>query len=286
MREKGEVAEYKKEIVAKLEELFKKYPYFGVVNMRNLPAKQQQRIRRAIREKVTLWMTKKRLIKIAINNLKDEIEGIDGLIPYLEGMPALIFSEQDPFVIAKLIQKNKSKAAIKPGQVAPNDIKVTAGPTDFAPGPIIGQLGALGIKSKIQDGKVEIVSDAVIAKEGEEVGPDAASILARMGVEPVEVGLNLVAVYADGEILEKQLLFIDEQEYLDKITAANAAALALALEVKYYTKQTVQIILQQAFRESKSLALESGVVSKDTMPELLNKAENEASVLKSKIEEV
>ncbi|MBI2112759.1 50S ribosomal protein L10, partial [Candidatus Woesearchaeota archaeon] len=37
-----------------------------------------------------------------------------------------------------MLEKNKSNAPAKPGQVAPKDITVKAGATSFAPGPIIG----------------------------------------------------------------------------------------------------------------------------------------------------
>ena len=44
---------------------------------------------------------------------------------------------------------------------------IPAGPTPFAPGPIIGELGMLKIKAGIEAGKVVIKEDAHVAKKGD-----------------------------------------------------------------------------------------------------------------------
>jgi len=66
------VAQYKKDIVAKLEKLMLDYPIIGAVNMESLPAPQLQKMREQLRGKVELFMTKRRLMKIAIEKVKDK----------------------------------------------------------------------------------------------------------------------------------------------------------------------------------------------------------------------
>jgi len=66
------VAEYKKRIVENIVKLAKEYPIVGAVNMENLPAPQLQAMKAQLRGKVVLVMTKKRLIKIALEKLKSE----------------------------------------------------------------------------------------------------------------------------------------------------------------------------------------------------------------------
>ncbi|MBW2970840.1 50S ribosomal protein L10, partial [Candidatus Woesearchaeota archaeon] len=227
MRPKGEVAVYKKKTVERLVTLMTKYPIIGVVDMENLPAKQLQQIRSALKDKVVLWMAKKRLAKIAISQASKKVPGVEKLSEYLHGMPALIFTEDDPFVLAKILKKNQSNAPIKAGQKAPEDIVVKAGKTNFSPGPVIGQLGALGIKTSIQDGKIAIAADAVVVKEGQEVSEKAASMLSRLGIEPMKIGLQLVAVFENGEVITKDILYVDEQVYIDKILQASAEVTAL-----------------------------------------------------------
>src|SRR3989338_1749214 len=165
------VAEYKKKIVDDIVRLIKEYPIIGVVNMENLPAPQLQAMRAQLRGKVALTMTKKRLMKIALEQVKNEKKGIEKLKEHLNGMPALIFTKDSPFILSKILQKNKSSAPAKAGQTAPKDIIVNKGSTGFAPGPIIGELGMIGIKAGVEGGKVAIKEDVLVARQGEQIKP-------------------------------------------------------------------------------------------------------------------
>ena len=88
-------------------------------------------------------MSKKELIRRALESTKKQ------LIDYLDGMPAILLSELEPFELFSLLKENQSAASAKAGQIAPKDILVNAGPTQLVPGPIVSQLGAAGIKSGI-----------------------------------------------------------------------------------------------------------------------------------------
>ncbi|MBW2983365.1 50S ribosomal protein L10, partial [Candidatus Woesearchaeota archaeon] len=193
------VSQDKKEAVNSFTKLIEEYPVIGAVDVENLPALQLSRMREQLRGTVLIKMTKRRLLTRALNEAKKD--GISELIPYLKGMPALIFTKESPFKLYGLLKKSKSKAPIKAGQTAPNDIVVPAGPTGFAPGPVIGELGAVGIKAGIDGGKVAIKQDAIVAKEGEEISSRLAGLLTRLGIEPMEIGLNLTAAWENGEIL-------------------------------------------------------------------------------------
>ena len=179
------VAEYKKRIVENIVKLAKEYPIVGAVNMENLPAPQLQAMKAQLRGKVVLVMTKKRLIKIALEKLKSERKDIEKLEEHLNGMPALIFTGESPFKLSRILQKNKSKAPAKGGQIAPRDIMVNKGSTGFAPGPIIGELGMVGIKTGVEGGKVAVKEDTVVVRQGEQIKPKVAEILTRLGIEPM-----------------------------------------------------------------------------------------------------
>ena len=73
------VAEYKKQIVAELAQLLQQYPIIGVVNLEGLPASQYQAMRAELRGKVKMFMTKKRLMKLAMESVKDKVNGIEHL---------------------------------------------------------------------------------------------------------------------------------------------------------------------------------------------------------------
>src|SRR3989344_8566689 len=115
-------------------------------------------------------------------------------------MPALIMTELDPFRLYKLLKSSKSPAFAKPGNVLPKDAMVKAGPTNFTPGPIIGELGKFGIKAGVEAGKIVIKEDKVVARAGQKVDAKMAELLIRLDIKPMEIGLNVVACYDRGTI--------------------------------------------------------------------------------------
>jgi len=267
------VNEFKKQQVKQVEGLIKKYPVVGIVNMHALPTPQLQRMRKKLRDSVELFVTKKRLIKIALQNLKKDKNGIEVLEEHMKGIPALLLSKENPFKLFSILQKNKSKAAAKAGQIAPNDIEIKAGPTPFAPGPIISELGNLGLKTKVEAGKIDIIADKVLVKEGEEISTEISSLLLRLGIEPMEVGLDLVAVYENGDIFTKDVLAIDEDEYFNNFTQAQRWAFNLSIEAGVLNDSTSEFLVQKAFKEAKAVALEGNILNDVTKETILAKAE-------------
>lgn len=255
MLKKGvkKVPEWKKEEVKDIIKLVGKYPIFGLVDMENLPALQLQRMRIKLRNSLELKMTRKRLIRIALQQLKDK-PNMDKVIESMRGMPALIFTKENPFKLSKLLSSNKSKAMAKPGQTAPTDIIIPAGPTQFTPGPIISELAQAGIKTKVEEGKLSVVSDVTLVKEGAKITPKQADLLSRFGIEPMEVGLNIVLVYEDGLIYPRSVLAIDEEEYLNNVRTAGMESIALSISIGYVTQDNVTLMVQKAYMETKALA--------------------------------
>jgi len=274
------IQEYKKEKVKEFIDLFNSYPIIGILDLRNFPAKQFQDIRAKLRDHhVLIKMTKRRLMKIAIEKTnKDNLEKLEG---YMDGLTAVLFSNEDPFSLYSIIKKNKTKTPIKAGQEAINDITVPKGPTGFAPGPIIGELGSIGIKTGVDAGKLVIKEDCLVVKEGETVDNKVAGILKRLDLKPMEIGLNLKAVWEDGEILDKNILDIDEQEYYDNIIKSARDSLNLALSIGYINEITINILIKKAFAEALSLALNENILTDKTTEIILSKVNAQALNLDS-----
>jgi len=274
------VSEFKKKVVQDITKLGKEYPIIGVVNMENLPGPQLQSMRAELRGKVELFMTKKRLMKIALEKLKNEKNGIETLQDHFEGMPALIFTKDSPFKLSKILRKSKTKAPAKSGQTAPNDIIIRKGPTPFAPGPVISELSSIGLKVGVESGKVAVKEDSVVAKKGEKITAKVAEILTRLDIKPMEVGLALVAAYEDGIIYNKDVLDVDEKEYLDKVNLAYSQAFNLAFNTAYITNDNASLLIGKAFNDAKALGLSQNIFDEGIIEDLLGKAERSMSSLK------
>ncbi|MBW3002555.1 50S ribosomal protein L10 [Candidatus Woesearchaeota archaeon] len=275
----------KKNVVKKVQDLIKQYPIIGVVNMENLPTPQLQRMREQLRGKVDLLMTKRRLILKAMDTVKDK-PGFDKLKEIMRGMPALLFTKENPFTLFKTLKQNKSKAPAKAGQTAPSDIIVPAGPTPFAPGPVIGELGALGIKASVEGGKIAIKSDTKVCSEGDVISEKLAGMLTRLGIEPMEIGLDLLAVYEDGTIYPKSVLDVDEEKFMGDLMLSASQAHELAMQIGYATPDTIEPMIQRTYRAAKTIAKEGKFMADEVAAEMVEQAEREMLALKGQLPEV
>jgi large subunit ribosomal protein L10 len=274
------VSDKKIKLVADLTKKIQDYPIVGLLNLENLPAQQLQTMRAMLlKNEVVIVTARKTLLQRALEGSKKE--GISTLQEKMKGIPAILFSKSNPFTLYATIQKNKSEAPAKAGQEAPKEVVVKAGPTNFAPGPIISELAAVGIKTKVEDGKLAIVDDVVVAKEGDVISAKLAETLKRLDIKPMEIGLDLVAVWEDGTVFMAKQLRVDEDEYRSNFTQAAAWAINLSVETAYLTADTTETIIQKAFRDAKGLALEQNILTDLTAGEILGKVERQAQALKA-----
>lgn len=256
------------------------YPVIALVDMQSLPARQLQNMRAQLNKKgILVVMARKRLLEHSLADSKKE--NITLLIEKMRGMPALLLSRENPFVLYATLQKSKSQAPAKANQIAPKDIIVRSGGTNFAPGPIISELAGVGIKTKVEGGKLTIINDTTVAKEGDLITFKLAEVLKRLDIQPMEIGLNLVAAWDNAIIFSAKQLHIDEAEYCNNIITAFQEAFNLAVEVAYPTADTIEVLLQKAFGDSKALALEQEILTDLTTEDILAKSERQALSLKN-----
>ncbi|WP_456467158.1 50S ribosomal protein L10 [Methanopyrus sp.] len=283
------VAEWKREEVKELKRLMDEYENVGVVNLEGLPAPQLQEIRAKLRENDTIIrMSRNTLMRIAIEEKLDERPELEPLLDYIEGPVAFIFTNQDPFRLYRILEESKASAPAKPGDIAPKDIVVPEGPTPFEPGPIVSELQEVGLPAQIQDGKVVITEETVIVEEGEEIDEKTAEILKKLEIEPMEVGVDLVAIVAEGTLFEKDDLAIDIEEYEERIREAAQHAFNLSINAAIPTAETADLLVTKAHTEALNLAINAGVPVPDeeVMSAILARAHGEMLALAGAIAEV
>ena len=278
MRPKGTVAKWKVEEVEKLAALMKEYPVVGLIDMTSFPAKQLLKMRRLLKGKALIKMSKKALIQRAL-----EKAGKKELVSYLQGEPALLLTKENPFAISKILIENKARAGARANAVMPNEILIPAGETSFSPGPIVGELQKAGIKAAIERGKVVIKEDSLIAKAGEKVDAKKAEIINKLGIEPIELKLRLVAALEKGMVFGEVALNITAAQVLEWLKQVSAGTLNLTFNIGYPTKYNVKLFVQKAYRSSKSVALKANFVCEATTKELMAKASAQAKALSEKM---
>ncbi len=241
----------KQEELENVQKLINSYSTIGILDTANLPSAQLQSLRSKLKKHLLIRVTKKALIELALEKVQNA--NIKQLGAYLECYPALIFTNEKPFTLCKIVSKNKTTVSAKIGQIAPKDIIISKGPTQFAPGPVISEFGQAGIKTTVEGGKIAIKEDTTLLKKGELFTKEKANIATKLGIKPIEIGLKLVALYENGDIYTGNVLDINEQAYINNLGEANTHAKNLALFIAYPTKETVVSILQKAHLESQSI---------------------------------
>lgn len=263
--------------VKELEVMLEEYSVVALLDMHKMPARQLQAIRDSLRSAAVIKMSKKSLLQMAIKNSKKK--NIGELLNYVKGEPAIILTNENPFRLFSLIKNARSPAAAKANDIAPNDIVVQKGSTGLPPGPAISTLQKVGLKTTVQGGKIAVAQDKVVVKAGEGISDDVVGVLNLLKLEPMEIGLELVAAYEDGAFYEKQTLDIDVNGFLAEMRVCVAHAVNLSVYAGYPTRLTIELMLQRAFSEARELCAEAGVPEKDFIDLALAKAAREAHAL-------
>jgi large subunit ribosomal protein L10 len=267
---------WKQDEVAEIKKNAKAYTLIGLVDMYGIPAQQVQQIRRNLRGKAVIKVTRNTLIKHAFEDIGGDVKNLS---KYISGHSAIIFTNDNPFKLFKQLEKTKTKMAAKAGEKAPEDIVIEKGPTSFKPGPIVGELQQAGIPAAIEGGKVKIRETKTVVKKGAVISAKLAVVLAKLDIKPMDVGLALQAAYHEGGIFEPSVLAVDETVILGQMQLAATQAFNLSVNASIPTKDTMDAILTKAVREARGLAVEAAIYEKDVIDAIIGKAHAESQAI-------
>merc|ERR1719240_1333770 len=145
----------------------------------------------------------------------EQYEQIKELLKLNVGM---LFLDGDLQDVRKMVEDNVVQAPAKVGSLAPCNVTIPAGNTGLEPGQT-SFFQALNIHTKISKGTIEILNDTNIIKEGERVGPSAATLLGKMKLKPFFYGLKMVHVFDQGSFYSHKMLFVTDAEKEQKLQA-------------------------------------------------------------------
>ena len=276
------VADWKKEEVKELTNLFTKNRVVGIIEVGGIPAPQMQQMRKNLQGSATVRSAKNNLILRALDEAEKSTKGVSGLKDHVKGQSAIIATEMNPFKLFSKIKESRTMAPAKGGEKAAHNIEVKSGETPFKPGPIVGELQKAGIPAAIIEGKVVVKTDKVVVPQGERIPTDVAQMLTRLEIFPIEIGMTLNGVFENGEIFSPEVLDINIDEFFGRIRQASINVLNLAITAGWTTKQTIQPLLMKAHNDAFTIALEMGIINKETVKYLISKANNQMLALKNK----
>ena len=276
------VLEQKAGEVEEIKTILQQYKSIGIANLQKVRAPQLQELKKSLAGKVYMRVLKNTLIKLALEDLNDE--NLKKLEPYMEGSNVLLFTNLNPFKLVIMLEKGKVKTTAKSGDIAAMDVVVPEGNTAQPPGPIISQLNAVGLPTRIESGSVWVSKDTLVVRKGEAINERLASVLSKLGIKAVEAGLSMSAVYDEGLMVLENQLKVDVEGTRKSLLDSQGEAFALALEIAYPTPDTIQTLLQTAHQKAVALSVSAAVPTKETIGDLIRKANAEMQSLNSAVE--
>ena len=273
------IAEWKTKEIENLTQIVSSHPVVGIVKVSKIPGPQLQKMRQGLRETAVLKVTKNSLLVRALQKAAENINGIEKIGGTIDGETALIATKANPFKLYKEIERTKTKAPAKGGERAQKDIVVEKGETPFKPGPIVGELQNAGIPAAIQGGAVVIKETKTLVKKGDKIPADVAKMLTRLEIYPLEIGLDLRALYEKQIIYSPEILKIDAGLMLQNFQKAAWGSYNLALKIGYATKATITPLLKKAYMDTIFLATHCKILIPETTKTLLTRAFRESQAL-------
>ena len=241
----------KEKIRKGLAELIKNKKTILIASIKNIPSSQFQEIVKKLRGKAIVKVVKKSLIFRALDSSGND--AVKKLKNHIKESTAILFSDMDAFELAEELTSKKSPVKAKAGQESVKDIEIPEGPTDLIPGPAITELGALGIKIKIEKGKINIKEPKIIVREGKKISSAAADIMNKFNIKPFSVGFVPLAAFDTKEEKLYTDIQIDKEETIEEIKKAFGKALPFAVEIGYISKDTIGFLIRKAAVHKKAL---------------------------------
>ncbi|BCU68314.1 50S ribosomal protein L10 [Sulfolobales archaeon HS-7] len=280
MMTEKKIPKWKLEEVNELEKLLKENKGFIIASVESFPADKLHDIRRRLRGRALLKVTKNSLMDIALEEAGIKNEEIR---KYLTGPNVIIFTSENPFLLDLELSKNKLRKFAVGGENADEDVILPAGDTGIAAGPMLSVFGKLKIQTKVQDGKIHIAKDTVIAKKGEKIPQEITPILQKLGIQPVYIQLKIKGAYYEDIVINGENLHLNIDDYRMNVISAHLFGKQLAVEISYPAPEVLDEIILIDVRRAISLASELGYVTPETVRPILVNSAVRAMVLASSI---
>jgi len=149
---------------------------------------------------------------------------------------------------------------------------------------MLGKLQQTGAQVQVDDGSIHVMQSATMIEKGDTITADDAEILNQLGIEPLEIGLDLNIAFNEGELFTAEELDIDTEEYRTDVESAASLAFNLAVNAGVVNETTAGTIVEEAAQKAKNLSVSEGIPTEDTIEEILAYASSNAEGLDIEID--
>ncbi|MBN1801372.1 MAG: 50S ribosomal protein L10 [Candidatus Lokiarchaeota archaeon] len=286
MIKRTEIPQWKIDEVQKLVDLYKQYKTIAIVKIAGINDKQIQDVRKKLRGKAVIKMSKKSLQTRAIEIFKQESKktNLDEIIKNIPPQSSVVYTNMDIFDLKRVFIQNKWMVPAKPDEITPVDIWVPEGDTGLPTGQVISELNmTLKLPTRIQNDTIWIRENTRTHKAGDLVTIKQASVLKKLGVNPLESLINIHFAWSDGEVIPEEVLYLDIVAFQKDVLSAYMNARTIALELGVVDDDTLEPLIQRAHKGAIALLFELPIFEESMLEDYICKAETNANVLHANI---
>ncbi len=201
-----------------------------------------------------------------------------------KGSVMLIVSNEDPYRLQQELKKYSIRLPLNAGDVVDREIVVPAGNTGLPAGPVISSLNEVGLPTRIETGSIWITRDTVVAKPGDVVTPQLASVLSKLNIRPVEAFIKSYTAIHNSIVYGEEVLAITFEDVVKELARSVEKAFKLSVAAFFPTPENLGIMLREAFSKAIALSLKAQYCDENTVKILLQTARAEASRLEAMLE--
>lgn len=255
-----------------------------LVNVYRVKASTINEARRRLRGKAVLKHVKTTLLQKAAE--KTSIQTLKSFLSKhaSKGSVMLILSDNDPYELQQELRKYSIRLPLSAGDTVDREIVVPAGNTGLPAGPVISSLNEVGLPTRIETGSIWITRDTVVAKPGDEVTPQLASVLSKLNIRPVEAFVKSYAALHNGLVFTEELLLKTPEDIVKEVYRGFENALKTSLAALFPTPESLSIMLRDAFSKAVTLGFKMQYYDEKTVKLLLQTANASASRLGAMLE--
>jgi ribosomal protein L10 len=282
MIKKDHIPQWKLDEINTLIDLFKTHKNVAVIEVAHIHDTQIQSTRKILRGKAVFRMSKKSLQQRAIEQYEKESKkpNLDALASHIPGQSSLVFTDLDLFELKKIFHESEWMVPAKPNEVTPVDIWVPAGDTGLPTGQVISELNmTLKLPTRIMNDTIHVRDDTRTHKAGDLVTIKQAAVLKKLGIAPIESLIKIHFAWSDGEIIPKDVLYMDMEHFQQNVIMAYREALAVLFEMPFIAEGMTEEYLRKAVSQANLL---NAIISGEEIPTV---AEPEAGVEETEEEE-
>ena len=100
-----------------------------------------------------------------------------------------------------------------------------------------------------------------------------SATLSRLDINPMEVGIDLKAVYEDEAVYTTDVLAIDEEQTLADVQSAFAQAFNLSVNAAIPTDETISTIITLAYTRAINVGVDAAILTSETSEPIIGLAQ-------------